>query len=147
MNKPQTGSFKHELKIQVRFSDLDVMGHVNNAVYISYFELAKAKYFDQVFSQPVNWKETALITANNTVDYYAPVFLYSQVKVLSRIRKLGNKSLHMEQLMVDQQLQVKARIISVLVAYDIPRRESVELPGSWRTDIASYEDWPSPSSK
>jgi len=32
-------------KVQIRFADIDVMGHVNNAVYLSYFEMAPGHYF------------------------------------------------------------------------------------------------------
>jgi acyl-CoA thioesterase FadM len=38
--------FKLSIPIQVRFSDLDALGHVNNVTYFTYFEIARVKYLD-----------------------------------------------------------------------------------------------------
>ena len=45
------------LSIQVRFSDIDAMGHVNNAVYLSYFELARVYYFEKIMNESWDWKK------------------------------------------------------------------------------------------
>ena len=45
-------------KISVRFADCDMMGHVNNAVYLSYFEEARMHYFAQMVDENWNWKKT-----------------------------------------------------------------------------------------
>ena len=42
-------NFRHKIPIQIRFKDLDDMGHVNNANHLSYIELARVKYFQEVF--------------------------------------------------------------------------------------------------
>ena len=34
-------------EIQVRFADIDVLGHVNNAIYLSYFEMTSVHYFNE----------------------------------------------------------------------------------------------------
>ena len=44
------------IKIQVRFSDLDTLGHVNNAVYLSYFEMARIAYFTPLLGENWDWK-------------------------------------------------------------------------------------------
>ena len=41
--------FKHKLKINVRFADLDAMQHVNNAAYLTYLEEARIDYFNSLF--------------------------------------------------------------------------------------------------
>jgi acyl-CoA thioester hydrolase len=43
--------FKHQLPIQIRFVDIDAFGHVNNAVFASYYEMARVAYFDQVLGE------------------------------------------------------------------------------------------------
>ena len=40
-------------KIQIRYSDIDLMGHVNNAVYLNYFEYTRVYYLDQLLGK--NW--------------------------------------------------------------------------------------------
>ena len=32
-------------EVQVRFSDIDLLGHVNNVAYFNYFEMARIHYF------------------------------------------------------------------------------------------------------
>ena len=41
-----TGPFRHSVEIVVRFADTDAMGHVNNAKYLTYFEIARVAYYD-----------------------------------------------------------------------------------------------------
>ena len=44
------------LKIQVRFSDLDILGHVNNVTYLSYFEMARVYYFKELVGTKWDWQ-------------------------------------------------------------------------------------------
>ena len=44
-------NFKHKTLIQIRFKDVDMMGHVNNANHLTYFELARVHYFDEIIKQ------------------------------------------------------------------------------------------------
>ena len=46
------GEFRFEHPIEVRFVDTDAFGHVNNAVYLSYFEAARAGYYAEVTGTP-----------------------------------------------------------------------------------------------
>lgn len=43
--------FKHEVPVQIRFSDVDQYGHMNNSVYFSLYDFAKTSYFRDVFGQ------------------------------------------------------------------------------------------------
>ena len=40
--------FKHKIKMNIRFSDLDAMGHVNNAKYLTYLEEARIDYLNNI---------------------------------------------------------------------------------------------------
>jgi len=42
---PRTGPFRYGHTVEVRFRDTDALGHVNNAVYLTYFEAARAGYY------------------------------------------------------------------------------------------------------
>ena len=43
-----TPDFHHSIPVQIRFNDIDMLGHVNNTVYFSFFDLGKARYFEEV---------------------------------------------------------------------------------------------------
>ena len=43
--RPIGGEFRYQHPIEIRFVDTDALGHVNNAVYLSYFEMARGGYY------------------------------------------------------------------------------------------------------
>ena len=51
---PDVFPFRHRMKVQIRFNDIDTLGHVNNAVYFTNFDLGKAKYFSELVQQIVD---------------------------------------------------------------------------------------------
>ncbi|NIS30651.1 MAG: acyl-CoA thioesterase, partial [Actinobacteria bacterium] len=59
------------VSLPVRFRDLDPMGHVNNAVYATYLEHARARYFRDVVGEALPTADTVLV--HLSVDYRAPI--------------------------------------------------------------------------
>jgi acyl-CoA thioester hydrolase len=51
--------FRYRLPIAVRFRDTDALGHVNNAVYLTYFEAVRAGYYEAVAGRPFGFGEGA----------------------------------------------------------------------------------------
>ena len=49
--------FRHTMPVQIRFSDVDQFGHMNNSVYFSLYDLAKTTYIKDVLAVPtgVSW--------------------------------------------------------------------------------------------
>ena len=45
---PSISEFKYHTDLQIRFSDVDVLGHVNNTVYLSYYDTGKAWFFSEI---------------------------------------------------------------------------------------------------
>ncbi len=66
--------FKHKLPVQIRFNDIDSLGHVNNAIYLSYFDLGKSAYFQTVRTQIIDWTKIDIVVANVNIDFHAPHF-------------------------------------------------------------------------
>jgi acyl-CoA thioester hydrolase len=85
-------NFKHATPIQIRFSDIDAMNHLNNATYLTYFEVARVKYLDVVTK--ADWDDTryGLIVAKAEINFKQPVFFYDTIEVHTRCSKIGNKS-------------------------------------------------------
>ena len=120
----------------VRFRDLDGMGHVNNAVFLTYMESARIAYLTQLGagSNP----QGSLILARMEVDFRSPVSFGEQVAVGVRPSRLGTKSFELEyEVRADGRLAAEGR--SVLVGYDYARGESVEIPAEWREWFATTE--------
>ena len=59
----ETGLFKHKTSIEIRFVDVDAFGHVNNANYLTYLEIARVRYFDDIADWQYNWSKKGIILA------------------------------------------------------------------------------------
>ncbi len=71
--------FPVKVRVEVRFRDLDPLGHVNNAVHLSYMELARIRYFQRI--SPDWLEEGHFVVARMEVDYLRPILLGDEVFV------------------------------------------------------------------
>jgi acyl-CoA thioester hydrolase len=131
-------TYNHSTPIQIRFVDIDKMGHVNNATILSYFEIARTNFFDDVIGQQDNWFERGLIIAHTDIDYFNPVYLRDDVKACVRIAKTGTKSFDVEHLLVktvNKEEIVCAIATSVLVCMDYTKRQTIAIPKAWKEKL------------
>ncbi|MBV6404846.1 MAG: acyl-CoA thioesterase [Flavobacteriales bacterium] len=78
--------------VQVRFGDVDMARHVHNAVYLSYFELARMAFLAPLYGPGHDWTTEGLILGRNEVDYRRPVGLRDVVEVDCRCVRVGGRS-------------------------------------------------------
>lgn len=91
MSSPYTVS----LDVQVRFRDTDAMGHVNNAVYLSYLESARVHYW-RLLTKTRDWRSLDIILARAEVDYRYPATVDMDLVVWVRVSELKRSSFVME---------------------------------------------------
>ena len=128
-----SGAFVHEE--QVRFRDLDPMGHVNNAVFLTYLEQARVAFFAEM-GAATGLEDMNMIVARVEIDFKAPVRLGQEVEVSVRASRFGTKSFDLDyELRVEGELVAVAK--SVQVAYDYKRREPVPVPAEWREKLSA----------
>ncbi|MFI3319057.1 MAG: thioesterase family protein [Rikenellaceae bacterium] len=126
--------------IQVRFSDVDRLQHINNVVLQQYYDLGKVQYFKSVLSISNMCTDITFIVVNTNTNYYEELFGDDKFHVTTRIIKVGTKSITLRQEIVDIPTQrVKGCSESVLVAFDLRERVSVEIPSDKRAMILAYE--------
>src|SRR5687767_15356368 len=94
------GEFRFEHPIEVRFADTDAFGHVNNAVYLTYFEAARAGYYAAVMGTPFGTgaraAERTFVIAEAEIAYRAPAFFGEVVLVGCRFGWTSRSSFHLE---------------------------------------------------
>jgi acyl-CoA thioester hydrolase len=135
-NKP---IFKHILPIQVRFSDVDIMGHVSNTVYQNYYDSGKLHYFEQVLPD-MDFVNIGVVGASIKIDYFKPIFMKTRILVETRVAEIGNKSLTMQHCLVDEQTnELLSTCSAVLVCYSIPEKTSIPIPEHWKKYILEFE--------
>ena len=115
------------VEIQIRFSDIDVMGHVNNATYLSYFEYTRMYYFEKLLGLKWNWNEHGIILVRNEIEYLKPILLNDNPIIQMYIGDIGNKSFafHYE-VRVDNIVRTKA--MSKLVCYNTIQQKTIAIP-------------------
>jgi acyl-CoA thioester hydrolase len=132
--------FKHQVPIQIRFNDIDLVGHVNNAVYQEYFDRARLDYFRECFRQEIDWNKTGFVIASIQVDFFSPVFLEDKITVSTCVESIGEKSLIMVQLLFKEgDTEPAAHGKTVMVSFDYAKRESIEMPGEWIKMLEQFE--------
>jgi acyl-CoA thioester hydrolase len=134
--------FKHKTAIQIRFKDMDALNHVNNANYITYFEIARVNYFDAVINEEVNWSEQGIILATISVDYKSPILLNDTLFVYTKCTRLGNKSFDFSYSIVKEKNEIEIELASgssVQVCFDYTNQSTIAIPESWRKKIQVFE--------
>lgn len=132
---------KHQTEIKVRFADCDMLGHVNNANYATYMEIARVEYINDVIEPLRSWHETGILLAAYTMDFKVPVYLNDKLIVHTEIVHIGNKSFKMNYDFVvesDTGPIVKANGSTVLVFYDYKKQTTLALPQLWRDKINAF---------
>ncbi len=79
------------IDVQIRFKDLDGLGHVNNAVYLSYCEMARLEYFRRHFDIR-NAADFEFILARAELDFMKPLGMLEAVQVKMTVPRIGNTS-------------------------------------------------------
>ena len=111
------------------------MGHVNNAVYLTYVESARVAFLEHL-GAATTLEEMAIIVARVEIDFRAPVRFGDEVDVTVRATRFGEKSFDLEhELRVGD--TVVAEVKTVLVTYDYATRAPVEIPHEWREKLAA----------
>lgn len=114
-------------KLQVRFSDCDMMQHVNNAVYLNYFEEARIYYFRQMLGLDWDWKKNGVLLRTNELEYLKPVLLNEPVDIQVFLKHMGEKSFALAyEVRVLNELRTTGS--SVLVCYDAVTKSSIPIP-------------------
>jgi acyl-CoA thioester hydrolase len=120
----------------VRFRDLDALGHVNNAVYLSYIEAARLDCFSRLAG--LDPAMPNFMFARAEIDYLRPVFMRDQVIISTSIGKIGTKSVQLlHEISANGHLAAKAN--TVLVWYNHQLGQSEPVPDDVRAEMLAFE--------
>ncbi|WP_411832521.1 acyl-CoA thioesterase [Pseudoxanthomonas mexicana] len=119
--------------ISVRWRDMDSMGHVNNAKYVSYLEEARVRWLLGVPGVSMSDRIAPVVAATN-VNYRAPIVWPNDIVVELFVERLGNSSVTIGHRIVDQ--KDEALLYSdgnvVVVWMDTQTGRSAQLPDAIR---------------
>lgn len=119
--------------IEVRFADLDMLGHVNNATLVTYLEVARWQWW-RAYLAGRPFEEEGFLVARVEVDYRSPILITDEVQVEVVCAKVGRTSFEMAYRVVagqDGRLLAEARTVQVMM--DFATQRPVELRPATRT--------------
>ena len=129
-----------ETNIQMRFGDVDILGHVNNVNLQHYFDLGKTDYYVDVLHIGVDWKKVGFIQKAVHTVFEAQTRMNEPVKVTSRVEKIGMTSMTLYQEILNRETgELKAYSRSTLVVFDFEEQIPVPVPAEWRHAISAFE--------
>jgi acyl-CoA thioester hydrolase len=131
-------SFPVHSPIEVRFRDCDAMGHVNNAVYLTYLEIARFAYWKAADIGRLEG-DISYIIARVEIDFRASAVTGDVIDVALAVRAIGRSSFTFEYEIRDESGTLIASAKSVQVAYDYAAKQSVAVPDAIRARISEFE--------
>jgi acyl-CoA thioester hydrolase len=125
-------------EIDVRFRDIDALGHVNNAVYATYLEQARTEYFRDVLGADLS--RVSAVLASLSLDFRRPVELTDgTVAVDVDVAEIGRSSVTMtHEFRVDGAVVAEGE--ATLVSLDPDTGDPVPVPSALREGMTAYHD-------
>jgi acyl-CoA thioester hydrolase len=123
---------------EVAFRDLDVFGHVNNAVYLTYLENSRIGYMREVLGIE-SLDDLLVIVAKVNIDFRSRASLGETLEIGARTSRMGTKSFDLDHEVRGPDGRLVAAAATTLVAIDYRADKTIPVPDGWRERIESYE--------
>lgn len=139
------GEYVVSKDIEVRFRDTDAMGHVNNAVYLSYLEFARQTYW-QRFEGGHDYAKVPFVVASLRIDFRSPLHVHEVARVFVRTTWISRSSFGMEYTVRERdggRIVVDAE--SIQVTYDYGKQRAMPVPDWLRRELERVEGRPLPA--
>jgi acyl-CoA thioester hydrolase len=135
--------YKFKTLIPIRFADFDSLGHVNNAKYLTYLEIARIVYFEEVIAgRRVDWRKEGIILAKAVIDFKQPITGYKNYFVSIRCTRIGTKSFDLHYLIINEEEgkeTVMAEGMTTMVCFDYTINSTIPMKPEWRNAIEEFE--------
>ncbi len=138
----EANRYRHRISLAIRYGDIDTLGHVNNAVYLTYVEQARIAYIHHLGLWDGAPSTQGMIVARVAIDYKAALTLTdAQADIHTRVSKLGNRSLVMQHEIHSSgdSPKLAAEVEVTCVAFNYDKNETIPVSERWREVITAFE--------
>ena len=109
---------------------------MNNAIYLTYFEIARSSYWDEIIEW--NWDELGIIIRRSLVDYLKPIHLNDEIYAYVKTSRIGNSSFDLDYILVkiiDGREEICTSGQTMCVTFDYKSKLSVPIPEKQRNKM------------
>lgn len=135
-------TFRVTSELVPRFRDTDAMGHINNAVYVTYLEVARQEYWKR-FTGGADYRLVPFILAHVTIDFRSEALMKEVLELCIRCEWVGGKSFAFAyEIREIESKRTVVEALSVQVCYDYTAKRSIPVPEDLRSRLEAYEGRP-----
>jgi acyl-CoA thioester hydrolase len=136
----KTEGYHYKTSIPIRFADIDAFGHVNNAIYLTYFEIARSVYWKEIIQW--DWSSIGIIIRRSQIDYIKPLVLTDQIYAYVKTSRIGVSSFDIDYIIVKtengrEEICTTGR--TQCVTYDYSSNKSAPIPPYQRMKMKEFE--------
>lgn len=132
--------FRFRTPIEIRFRDIDALGHVNNAVYFTYFEIARGAYVQAVHGRAFKVEDFGIVVAEAACRYRSAAF-YGE-RLIAEVTTISIRSRSFElryRIVVEETGRLVAEGSTVQIAFDHATKRTITLPAAFRHEVEAFE--------
>jgi acyl-CoA thioester hydrolase len=134
------GKRHFETPIEVKYRDVDSMGHVGSAVYYDYLQHAYLTFMHALLDLPLSEK-LPHIMVKTACEYVSPAHYGDRLKVCSSVTRFGSKSFDLEHVMKrdSDDTQIVAKAYSTHVMFDYANNASLPVPEEFKVRVERFQ--------
>ena len=129
-----------KLELRIDWSELDVLGHVNNLQIMKYVQAARVNHLEQVgISQTHAEQNVGAILASIHTQFLKPLFYPGNVIIFSRVEYIKTSSIKIHYEIYDDKNELAAEAQDILVYYDFDKKHKLSIPPDLRKKFEAIE--------
>lgn len=122
-------AFRHAVPLQLRFNDIDVLGHVNNNAQLALFDVGKTEFYNALRGQLADWSRVEAVIVNINCTFMEQIHFTDPMEVRTRVKKIGDKSFTIQQILRNTDTgRICSMCESVMVSVDYETKTSKPIP-------------------
>jgi acyl-CoA thioester hydrolase len=123
-------------EMTLRYSDMDPMGHLNNAVYATFFEAGRVAYVEEILGE-VTPAGAGYVIVKLTIAFKAEARYPGTLRIRTRISRVGGSSMtYVQDIFSGERLLAEAE--SVCALFDLARRKAMRCPQALRDRMQAF---------
>lgn len=132
-------AFRHAVPLQLRFNDIDVLGHVNNNAQLALFDVGKTEFYNALRGELADWSRVEAVIVNINCTFMEQIRFTDPMEVRTRVKKIGERSFVLQQILRNRESgQICSMCESVMVSVDFTTKASKPIPDNIAEGLAKW---------